>query len=300
MVERRIGVDVGGTKIEAILIEDGGREQERVRVPTPGDYPTALQAIVSLVFELERRHGSATVGVGMPGTVVPRTGLVKNANREWLNGQRFQRDLAELLSREVRCANDADCFAASEARDGAAKGVHIVFAVILGTGCGAGIAIDGFPHVGAGGIAGEWGHNSLPWPTVDEFPGPDCYCGKQGCLEQWVSGPGLEADFRQQGGDTARSAADIARAAAAGNAQATAAIARFENRLARGLASVVNVIDPDVIVLGGGLSNIERLYESLPTLVPDFVFGRECATPIRRAHHGDSSGVRGAALLWPT
>jgi len=297
MVENRIGVDVGGTKIEALLLDGEGSERERIRIPTPGDYASTLRAITELVRTLETRHGTSTVGVGMPGTVVPRTGLIKNANREWLNGQPFERDLANCLAREVRCANDADCFAASEARDGAAAGFHVVFAAILGTGCGAGVAIDGCLHAGAGGIAGEWGHNPLPWPAEEESPGPPCYCGRLGCLERWVSGPGLEADFLRRTG-IARSAAEIATAAAKGHAEASAAIARLESRLARGLATVINLLDPDIVVLGGGLSNIERLYDRVPPLVARFVFGGECETVIRRAGHGDSSGVRGAALLW--
>jgi fructokinase len=293
----RIGVDIGGTKIEAVALDQAGQVLGRVRVPTPRDYAGTLAAVRELVQGLERRlDRNGSVGVGMPGTISPATGLVKNANAQWLNGRPLQRDLACELRRDVLCTNDANCLAASEARDGAAAGAQVVFAAILGTGCGGGLAISGRVHAGAGGLAGEWGHNALPWPTDEEYPGPDCHCGKRGCLECWVSGTGFAADYERA---TARhsTAAEVAAAAAAGDAEAWAALGRYESRLARGLATIVNTLDPDVIVLGGGMSNVQHLYQALPELVPVYVFGGECDTPIRRAVHGDSSGVRGAAWL---
>jgi fructokinase len=296
----RIGVDLGGTKIEGIALADDGRAFTRRRVPTPrDDYLGCITAVVELVEWLERETGQrGTVGVGLPGSFSPVTGLVKNANSVWLNGQPFDRDLAAGLGREVRCANDANCLALSEAVDGAAAGACVVFAAILGTGTGAGIAINAKVYPGRNGLGGEWGHNPLPWARPDELPGPNCYCGQRGCLETWVSGPGLERDHQQTTGRQLR-AADIVAAADAGDRQAQATLDRYEDRLARGLAGVVNILDPDVIVLGGGLSNIERLYQELPGRLMPWVFGGEATTPIRRAVHGDSSGVRGAAWLWP-
>jgi len=294
----RIGVDLGGTKIEAIALSASGELLARERVGTPAEYSSALAAIVDLVTGIEQSIGrTGTVGVGMPGTIVPATGLVKNANCQWLNGRPFGIDLCRLLERQVRCANDANCLAASEARDGAAAGAAVVFAAILGTGCGGGVALNGRVHAGAGGLAGEWGHTALPWQTADEFPGADCYCGLRGCVETWISGTGFAADYARASGKT-RSAVEVARAAAEGEPEAVATLRRYESRLARSLATIVNVFDPDVIVLGGGMSNVSSLYETLPKLLPDYVFGKECTTPIRRAAHGDSSGVRGAAWLW--
>ncbi|MGH8885287.1 MAG: fructokinase [Egibacteraceae bacterium] len=296
----RIGIDLGGTKIEGIALADDGRQLTRRRVSTPrDDYPGSIRAVVELVGWTERETGArGTVGVGLPGAISPLTGLVKNANSVWLNGRPFDRDLAAALGRRVRCANDANCLALSEAVDGAAVGARVVFAAILGTGTGAGIAIDAAVHSGRNGLGGEWGHNPLPWARPDELPGPDCYCGRQGCLETWVCGPGLERDHQQATGRRLP-AADIVAAADAGEQAAQAALDRYEDRLARGLAGVVNLLDPDVIVLGGGLSNIERLYRRLPGRLVPWVFGGEVTTPIRRAAHGDSSGVRGAAWLWP-
>ena len=294
----RIGVDLGGTKIEAVALSESGEFLVRQRVATPSDYESALHAIVTLVQGIEQdleRNG--TVGVGMPGTIVPATGLVKNANCQWLNGRPFGTDLCRLLDRQVRCANDANCLAASEARDGAAAGAQVVFAAILGTGCGGGVALNGHVHAGAGGLAGEWGHTALPWQTEDEYPGADCYCGLRGCVETWISGTGFAADYARASGRTCP-AVEVAGAAAEGDPEATAALRRYESRLARSLATIVNVLDPDVIVLGGGMSNVLSLYETLPRLVPQYVFGKESTTPIRRAAHGDSSGVRGAAWLW--
>ncbi|MGH8900342.1 MAG: fructokinase [Egibacteraceae bacterium] len=296
----RIGIDLGGTKIEGIALAGDGRELARRRVPTPrDDYSGCIRAVVELVEWIEREAGvRGTVGVGLPGSFSPVTGLVKNANSVWLNGRAFDRELAAGLDRQVRCANDANCLALSEAVDGAAAGARVVFAAILGTGTGAGIAIDTAVHPGRNGLGGEWGHNPLPWPRPDELPGPGCYCGQRGCLETWISGPGLERDHRQAT-NRRLPVADIVIAADAGDWQAQATLDRYEDRLARGLAHVVNLLDPDVIVIGGGLSNIERLYRRLPGQLPEWVFGGEVTTPIRRAAHGDSSGVRGAAWLWP-
>lgn len=296
----RIGVDVGGTKIEAIALDAKGRELKRVRVSTPrGDYAGTIATVKSLVGELEsatKRMGS--VGVGIPGTVVAATGLVKNANSTWLNGMPLERDLSVALQREVRCANDANCFAVSEAVDGAGRGYRVVFGVILGTGCGGGIAIAGKAMNGLNGLSGEWGHTPLPWATGDELPGPKCFCGKRGCLEKWISGTGLEQDFATVSGRKLHGE-EIVTAAAAGDAEAEAALMRLEDRIARGLAVVVNILDPDVIVLGGGLSKLDRLYMGgVAAQLSGLVFGGGGTTPIVRNVHGDSSGVRGAAWLW--
>jgi fructokinase len=295
----RIGIDLGGTKIEGLALGDNGKELTRHRVPTPDNYRECLRTIAGLVDRIESQtNDRGTVGIGTPGITSPQTGLMKNSNTTWLNGTAFQQDIATILSREVRCANDANCLAVSEATDGAAAGARVTFAVILGTGTGAGIAIDGQVHSGRNGVAGEWGHNGLPWPSPEETPGPECYCGMRGCLETWISGTGMENDHRRRTGQEAH-APDIAAQAEAGDAQAVETLRRYENRLIRGLAQVINFIDPDVIVLGGGMSNIERLYRVVPAHLSEWVFGREAVTPIRPAAHGDSSGVRGAAWLWP-
>ena len=300
----RIGIDLGGTKIEAIALSPAGEEITRLRVTTPRDYAASLDAIVALVGELERAAGAAgTVGVGIPGTVVPRTGLVKNANSTWLNGRPLERDLEGRLARPVRVMNDANCFALSEATDGAAAGAQVVFGVILGTGVGGGIVVDGRCLSGANLIAGEWGHNPLPWLTPDEQPGPPCYCGKRGCVEVWLSGPGFERDHAQHAGVTL-TGQEIVGAAARGDAAAAATLARYHDRLSRALASLINVLDPDVVVLGGGMSNIAGLPEAASALLPRHVFAvgassDPVATRVVRAAHGDSSGVRGAAWLWP-
>ena len=296
----RIGVDLGGTKIEAIALDDRGHELGRHRIPTPRfDYHGSIDAIVGLVDRLERETGQrGSVGVGMPGALSPVDGRVKNANSTWLNGTEFDRDLAAVLGRPVICVNDANCLAVSEATDGAAAGAGVVFAAILGTGVGAGIALSGRAHVGGNAIGGEWGHNPLPWPRDNELPGPDCYCGKTGCIETWVSGTGLQNDYQRVNGEPLKGREIVARAEA-GDPAAEAALARYEDRLTRALASIIDVLDPDVVVFGGGMSNVERLYRSVPEALPRWVFGGECATPIRRAVHGDSSGVRGAAWLWP-
>ena len=294
----RIGIDLGGTKIEAIALDLDGREQFRHRVATPrGDYRATIEAVASLVARAEAAVGDATVGIGMPGVVSPASGLVKNANSTWLNGQPLSEDLATRLGRPVRLANDANCFALSEAVDGAAAGLPVVFGVILGTGVGGGLVVNGQVVTGANAIAGEWGHNPLPWPEPDELPGPRCYCGRAGCIETFLCGPGLSRDHEARS-NVRLDAAAIADLAAANDAAAIASVMCYEHRLARGLASIINVFDPDAIVLGGGVSNIARLYERVPRLWPEFVFSDAVVTRLVRAVHGDSSGVRGAAWLW--
>jgi fructokinase len=269
-------------------------------VPTPRhEYTETLNTIAGLVQKLEKELGQrATVGVGIPGTIVRPSGLVKNANSTWLNGQPLERDLSAALGREVRCENDANCLALSEATDGSGAGHRVVFAVILGTGCGGGLAFEGHVHEGRHSVAGEWGHNSLPWPRVDEVPGPECYCGKSGCIETWISGTALGKDYERNTG-TSLSGKEVAEAADRGDLQARAAIHRLEDRIARGFASLVNVIDPDVIVIGGGLSILSGIYRNVPPLLERYGFGGGIHTPIVPAMHGDSSGVRGAAWLWP-
>lgn len=295
----RIGIDLGGTKIEGILLAADGHIVERVRVATPaGRYRATLEAVAELVARLDRRAGGAcAVGIGTPGALSPTSGLLRNANSTCLNGMRLDRDLAELLRRPVRIANDADCFALSEASDGAAAGDDIVFGVILGTGTGGGIVIGGRLLKGKNAIAGEWGHNPLPWPTDEERPGPACYCGRHGCIETFLSGPGLVADYDAMA--DALTAAEIVARANRGEAAAEACLRRYESRLARSLATVINLLDPDTIVLGGGLSNVERLYRNIPRLWNDFVFSDGVRTRLVAPRHGDSSGVRGAAWLWP-
>jgi fructokinase len=347
----RIGIDLGGTKIEGIAL-DGSREVARSRVPTTrNDYDATLVAIVSLVNALEQRiplarrssesdggnpespstslgAGRIPVGVGIPGTISASTGLVKNANSTWLIGQPLREDLEARLGRPVRISNDANCFAISEATDGAAAGAHVVFGVIVGTGVGGGIVIDGQIVQGANGIAGEWGHNPLPWPDAGESSalapsersesrGPQCYCGKRGCIETFLSGPGLSADHEQMS-RVKLEAPQIVEAAERGDAAAEETLRRYERRMARALASIINVLDPDVIVLGGGMSNVARLYTNVPRVWGEFVFacgaslsgsprGPEGSAPLQEpvrtlllpARHGDASGVRGAAWLWP-
>jgi fructokinase len=298
----RIGVDLGGTKIEGIAL-DGSREAARARVDTPrDDYQATVDAIAAVVADLERAAGArGTVGVGIPGTLSPGSGLVKNANSTWLLGRPLKTDLENALGREVRLANDANCFAVSEAADGAAAGADVVFGVIVGTGTGAGITVRGRVLTGPNGIAGEWGHNPLPWASADETPGPPCYCGKRGCVETFLSGSGLTRDHERRIGRRLP-AAEIAALAASGDAAANETMACYEHRMARALATVINVLDPDVIVLGGGLSNITRLYENVPHLWGGFVFSAGLSdtpsTRLVRAAHGDASGVRGAAWLW--
>lgn len=298
----RIGIDLGGTKIEGIIIDHHGRELRRERVPTPrGDYDATLAAVGALVSRLETaecdRGQRSVVGIGMPGAVSPASGLIKNANSTWLNGRPFTSDISRALDRPVRVANDADCFALSEATDGAAAGAPVVFGVIVGTGTGGGIVVNQRLCRGPNAIAGEWGHNMLPWPREGEWPGPPCYCGRTACIETFLSGPGLERDYASTSG-IERTAVDISRLAESGDTLAEAALARYEHRMARGLASVINILDPTVIVLGGGMSNLARLYDSVPRIWPAFVFSDRVDTRLVRAAHGDSSGVRGAAWLW--
>lgn len=294
-----IGIDLGGTKIEAIALDGAGRELARRRIATPrDDYPATLDAIRGLVEYLESTTGLAgTVGIGIPGAISPASGLVKNANSTWLIGQPLQQDLEACLDRPVRIANDANCFVVSEATDGAAAGAEVVFGVIIGTGTGGGIAVAHRPLIGINAIGGEWGHNPLPWPRPEELPGPDCYCGKQGCIETWLSGPGLSRDHRNRYGADLSPPRIVARARE-GDADAEASLRRYEDRLARSLATVINLLDPDVIVLGGGMSNLERLYSRVPRLWVQYVFSDHVATRLVPPVHGDSSGVRGAAWLW--
>jgi fructokinase len=294
----RIGIDLGGTKIEGVALDDSGHELARRRVATPrGDYAGTIEALAGLVAFLESQIGlPGTVGIGMPGAISPATGRIKNANSIWLNGQPLDRDLAARLGREVRLANDANCFALSEAVDGAAAGARVVFGVILGTGVGGGVVVDGRELTGPNGIAGEWGHNALPWPRDDERPGPTCYCGRRGCIEAFLSGPGLAADHAAHNPGSTATAQEIA---ADPGPEARASLERYEDRLARALASVVNLLDPDAIVLGGGLSQLERLYENVPRLWSQYIFSDRVDTRLLPPRFGDASGVRGAAWLWP-
>jgi fructokinase len=293
----RIGIDLGGTKVEAIALDKDGTELIRRRVPTPShDYRAIVETIAELVRGVEKDLGrTGTVGVGIPGTIEAVTGLVKNANTIVLNGNPLDKDLGTALSREVRVMNDANCMLASEVGDGAAAGAKIAFGVIIGTGCGGAVAIDGRPLVGANAITGEWGHNPLPWPSDDERPGHACYCGKSGCIETFLAGPSLARDH-----GTGQKAAEIAAAAEAGDAKAEASLRRYEDRLARSLLTIIHVLDPDVIVLGGGVSNLQRLYKNVPPLIEKGIFGGGALrTRLVQSKHGDSTGVRGAAWLWP-
>ncbi|ECF6884671.1 fructokinase [Salmonella enterica subsp. enterica serovar Newport] len=299
----RIGIDLGGTKTEVIALDDAGEQRFRHRLPTPReDYQQTIETIATLVDMAEQATGqTGCVGIGIPGSLSPYTGVVKNANSTWLNGQPFDSDVSRRLKREVRLANDANCLAVSEAVDGAAAGAQTVFAVIIGTGCGAGVALNGRAHIGGNGTAGEWGHNPLPWMDDDELRYREeipCYCGKQGCIETFISGTGFATDYQRLSGNTLKGD-EIIRLVDAQDAVAELALSRYELRLAKALSHVVNILDPDVIVLGGGMSNVERLYKTVPSLMKSFVFGGECETPVRKARHGDSSGVRGAAWLWP-
>jgi fructokinase len=301
----RIGIDLGGTKIEGIAL-DGEQTLARRRVPAPrGDYDRTIRAIVDLVNALQQETGQrGSVGVGIPGAISAQTGLVKNANSAWLIGHPIDRDLERAFGQPVRVSNDANCFTLSEATDGAAMGARCVFGVIIGTGTGGGLVVDGRVIEGRHRIAGEWGHNPLPWPADDERPGPDCYCGRTGCIETFLSGPGLSLTYEQMAGraqsDDGRrvTAEEVAARASAGDAPATAALEAYEGRMARALASVINLLDPDVIVVGGGLSQIDRLYAHVPPRWTSYVFSDRADTPFVRAVHGDSSGVRGAAWLW--
>lgn len=296
----RIGVDFGGTKVEAAALDARGRFQARVRDANPGDYEAALETVRTLVAEARRQAGvaEASVGVGMPGSISPRTGMIRNANSVWLNGRPFGEDLANALGQPVRLENDANCFALSEAVDGAAAGAGMVFGAILGTGCGGGVVVDGRALSGRNGIAGEWGHAPLPWPRPEEYRAHRCWCGRDDCLETWTSGSAFVADYASASGRTL-GGADIVAAARAGDSQAIAALDRYIDRLGRALAAMCDLIDPDVIVLGGGMSNVPELYDRLPAEVGRHIFSDVFETPIVQALHGDSSGVRGAAWLWP-
>jgi fructokinase len=296
----RIGIDLGGTKIEGIALAPDGRVAAGRRIATPReDYDGTIRAIAGLVAALEAETRSqSTVGVGMPGAISPATGLVKNANSTWLIGRRLHIDLERALGRPVRLANDANCFALSEACDGAAAGAEVVFGVIIGTGTGGGVVVRQQVLTGPNAVAGEWGHNPLPWPEPDELPGDPCYCGRSGCIETFLSGPGLSRDHERVTG-VPLGAVQIAARAAAGDGQAEAALRRYERRMSRALASIINVLDPDVIVLGGGLSKLSRLYANVPAQWGTWVFSDRVDTKLVPPRHGDASGVRGAARLWP-
>ena len=294
----RIGIDIGGTKIEGIAI-DGRNELLRLRIRTPrGDYAATIREVCDLVSAIETELGeTGTVGIGIPGSLSTMTGLVKNANSTWLIGKPLKEDLSRALGRPIRISNDANCFALSEATDGAGQGANVVFGVILGTGTGGGIVVKGAVLEGRHRIAGEWGHNPLPWPRDDERPGPPCYCGRAGCIETFLSGPGLSLSYAALTNAQAQ-ADDIVTRAGAGDPHAARALDLYEDRLARALASIINVLDPDIIVVGGGLSNITRLYANVPNLWRRFVFSDSADTRLVPARYGDSSGVRGAAWLW--
>jgi fructokinase len=296
----RLGIDLGGSKIEGVVLDTDGAERCRERIPTPqGDYAATLDAVVALVSSLETRVGQmCSIGIGMPGSLSRATGLVKNSNSVCLNGQPLHRELEARLGRSLRFANDADCFTLSEATDGAGRDAALVFGVIVGTGTGGGIALNRQLLAGPNGISGEWGHNSLPWPQPEELPGPACYCGLRGCIETWLSGPGLARDHQQWFGGS-QDARSIIQSAELGDVNASMTVQRYANRMARALASVINVLDPDVVVLGGGISNCKRLYSAVVSQWQDYVFSDRVDTRLLRAQHGDSSGVRGAACLWP-
>ena len=298
MASFRIGIDLGGTKIAAVVLDASGGEIWQQRVATPReDYDGTIRAIRALVDEGERAAGaSCTVGLGIPGTTSPATGLIKNANSTWLIGRPFQQDLERALGREVRLANDANCLTVSEATDGAAAGAPVVFGVILGTGCGGGLVVNGRVLVGPNGVAGEWGHNPLPWPDADELPGPACYCGQSGCVETFLSGPGIAADYRRRGGPEVASEQVLARAAS--EPLAAAVFRAWTRRLAKSLATIINVVDPDVIVVGGGLSRVEAIYRDVPLQWGAWVFSDTVQTKLVPSKFGDASGVRGAAWLW--
>ena len=298
----RLGVDLGGTKIEVIALDVHGRERSRIRRATPqGNYDATVREVAAAVDAVESDLGHrGTVGVGIPGTVSQASGLIKNANSTWLIGRPFDRDLSQALQRPVRIQNDANCFAVSEAVDGAGRDASLVFGVILGTGVGGGLVLDRQIVDGPMGITGEWGHVPLPWPEADEWPGPLCYCGRKGCIETFLSGPGMAARYAERiGAPVSADAQAIATAAERGDPAAAAYMATYCDRLARGLSCVINIVDPEVIVLGGGLSKLAMLYEEVPARLPRYVFSDRVDTRILAPRHGDSSGVRGAAWLWP-
>lgn len=292
--QNRIGIDLGGTKIEGVVLARDGTIRNRLRVATPRAYEDCIRAIAELVGALESDVGICSVGVGIPGSPSPATGLIRNANSTWLNGRPLGEDLSVALGREVRLANDANCFALSEAADGAGAGAASVFGVILGTGVGGGVVLDGRIVHGAVGVGGEWGHVPLPWMTPLEHPGAACWCGRRGCVETWLSGPGWTA-----WDDFGRGPLEIAQAARAGDASAAASLTRYADRLGRALGMIVSILDPEVIVLGGGVSNIDSLYDLVPPVMTRWAFSDAIATRLVKNVHGDSSGVRGAAWLWP-
>lgn len=295
----RIGIDFGGTKIEAVGLDADGAILARKRVPNPGNYDAAIEAVADLVGFIEQEAGrTGAIGMGTPGSQSPRTGLMRNSNSVYLNGRRFGDDLQARLGRPVRLANDANCLALSEATDGAAAGAKVAFAIIIGTGCGGGLVVDGSLVEGVGGVAAEIGHISLPWPSAAEAPGPKCWCGLNGCLETWVSGSGLQRDHLERTGQ-ALGAPDIVAAARAGEAASVESLDRYVDRLGRAIATITNLVDPDVFVLGGGMSNVGELYERLPAVVARYAFSDHWAGRIAPAVWGDASGVRGAARLWP-
>ncbi len=292
----RLGIDLGGTKIEIIALADDNRALLRRRVANPRSYEGAIRTVAELVAGAESALGArGTVGIGIPGAISPATGRIRNANSLWMNGKPFDTDLALALDRPVRVENDANCFALSEASDGAAAGCRSVFGVILGTGCGGGLVVDGRVLPGLHRIAGEWGHTPLPWPRAQDLPYPRCFCGLEGCLERYIAGPSLAADCDGPG---ACDASDLESRAGSGDVRAQGAIERHADRVARGLAVIANILDPDAIVVGGGLSNMRHVYERVPVLMRRYVLADEVRTPVLRAEHGDSSGVRGAAWLW--
>ncbi|MGD8570737.1 MAG: ROK family protein [Gammaproteobacteria bacterium] len=295
----RLGIDLGGTKTEAMALSATGETLFRDRVETvPDDYQATLSTVKSLVEKAERSvGGQCSIGIGTPGAISPNTGLLKNSNSTWLNGKPLQQDVEQILQRPVRLANDANCFALSEAVDGAASDANVVFGVIAGTGTGGGIVVNKKVLVGPNAIAGEWGHNSVPWPNAEEVPGPQCYCGKRGCIEKFLSGPGMSQDFYEMTG-IQLSAKDIVRLALDDDENAIIVVHRYEDRMARCLASVINILDPDVIVLGGGMSNIKSLYTNVPKRWGKYVFSDTVNTRLLPPEYGDASGVRGAAWLW--
>ncbi len=294
----QVGVDFGGTKIEAAALSPDGRFLARVRAPNPGSYDASIATVRDLIAQAEQQAGArGTIGVGAPGSVSPRTGVMRNANSTWLNGRRFREDLEAGLGRPVRLANDANCLALSEAVDGAAAGLAGVFAVIIGTGCGGGLAVGGRLVEGANGVAGEWGHTPLPWPKPEESPGPVCWCGRHGCLETWISGSGFRRDHAERTGQSL-TGEEIIAAARAGDVQARASFDRYLDRLGRGLAVICDIVDPDAFVFGGGVSNVAELYERLPAFIEPHVFSDGWSARLAPAQWGDSSGVRGAARLW--
>jgi fructokinase len=296
----RIGVDFGGTKIEAAALDATGQFVSRVRKRNPGEYVAALETVRELIAEAEKQAGvrGATVGLGVPGSLSPKTGRMRNANSVWLNDRPFQEDLERALGRAVRLENDANCFALSEAIDGAARGAQVVFGAILGTGCGGGVVVRGQTVEGVNKIGGEWGHTPLPWPSAEERAARTCWCGRIGCLEQWISGSAFCADYQEATGENQTGDVIVGRARA-GEAEAKSALDRYVNRLGRGLAVICDIIDPDVLVFGGGMSNVTELYERVPPVVARYAFSDVFVTEIKQARYGDSSGVRGAAWLWP-